>query len=390
MKWMPARWPTGNKKPPNRVVFALAVVDRKDAALRWIGYDTIFGKGVIDDRPSREIARDIVTELRDCVRNARRNQGKIAATLSAGLDSRLLVGIARQEKIKMPLISIDSCLSVGELEIMNPILDYLQMKTRVYGHEANYFQRYARRYWRETGTHSSMHVWFAPAMQDRVHKKRLYMTGLGGSNLLVFGPYNERLMELHGEENLAEAVGIFADGYPKLNDLLTDDFAEHMNVLYRQSVERTLRPFIQSKRGVKDWTLQMRVFNDVSLITTMFRHEFFSFSPFFCNRALDLSLMVDPKIMGDAFYAEMFDFVDPELLRLPSSRDTQNVVYRTVDDAEIIAWMHENLQEGPLVANHYIDKDKLETFVKKARTKSGIQPPLLRTALALDFWQRDQ
>jgi len=368
----------------------VAVIKRRSESecFEWYDYDTVFGKGIIDDRPLSIIAQDIFSRLEECISNSHHfHQKKIAATLSAGLDSRLLVGIANNLGISIPLITIDTCLQVDEYELMKPLLMYLNLDCRNYLWFEGYLEAYAEKYWSEAGFHTNMHAWFAPAVQDRLHKKRWYMAGWGGDNLLRFQHIDERLAQPPALFKENEIIDILSTGSSP-NMLFTTEFSRWVNEKYRECVEQSISPFLESPRGMKDWVLQTRFFNDVLLITTMYRKEFSSFSPFLCSNVLDLLLTLDTQHLGDDIYKALFSCFDSNLLSLPSTRSrlSDDFKRREFNNEPVLDWAYGKLQEGSLLTHAYLDKKKLVAYFETLKSSNRGITPLLRATLALNFW----
>ena len=336
---------------------------------RFYKYDTIFGEGVIDKRPIEEVAEDIVEDLTNCISNSYRYHRKyLGATLSGGRDSRMLVGIAKKQGIEFPMITIDTCGPVDEYDVMKPLLDYWKAKSHNYPYQEGYFQRYAKTTWQNAGFMTNMHTWFAPAMKDRKNLRRLYITGMCVDNMIDDNNYGlKNFIDGSFPMDIDEVVDKIVSGATDVGALLSHEFMEHLTALYRARLKEVVVPFMQSPRGVKDFYIQTRGVNDVLLICHMFRSRFASFSPFLCNNVIDKVLMLDTAHCGEKMYELLFENIDKELSLIPSTRQKEPLPYAKVREFNykpMIDWAYEQLKDGYMMRNHFIDSGKMESYFK--------------------------
>jgi len=317
-------------------------------------------------------------------------RGGVAATLTGGLDSRLLVGISRKKKLDMPFMSTDTCALINDLDVMKPLLDYWQVDCTCYPHQEGYYEKFAEYYLGKAGFLTDMHVWFAPAMQDNVHKNRFYMTGLLGGDFLRTGVFLNSLADkLPSMTNIfvPDLVKVLSNNAGrKFSSFLTDDFTEYLLQEYQKSLHFSIIPFLDSARGVKDWILQTYCVKSVLLITTMYKDLFSSFSPFLHSKVLDIFFTLNIHDLGDDLFHELYECVDSKLLKILSTH-SKEIPYppRQINHEPFLNWAYSRLMTGAMAKEGYIDKLKLEPYFKWLH-KTPYPLSSLGPILQLDFW----
>ncbi|MCL2082324.1 MAG: hypothetical protein FWH04_03685 [Oscillospiraceae bacterium] len=363
----------------------------------FCSYDSVFGKGVVDDRPGQQIAEAIISELRQCISNAyRHHSSSLSATLTAGLDSRLLVGIAQSQGINVPLIVTDTCGSINEYAILQPLIEYLQPAPLLENHPLvdEFYQTYAENCLKESGYSCVLHTWFAPVAEQIAHKKRLWMMGIGGDNLLrFFNDSQKTLPLLFAERNYDSLLEELFTHSDCPDALLHDDFTEMVNNHYKAILEGSLRPFFNTPRGIMDWRLQNRLGNNILYFHVMYRKIFTGFSPFLCGNVLDklFSLPISEAALGPNMYSHLFDRVDPKLLTFPSTRsldqkDMPRITPSKLHNQMTLDWICLKLRDGVMVQKGYIDKDKMDTYFNDLRQRNIWITGWLRSVFAMELW----
>ena len=373
-------------------------VSRRLKRYSRINYDTVYGKGAIDDRPVESIAKDIVAELTSCLSDAELEfHGTFSATISGGMDSRLLLGIAEKAKLAFPLFTADTDTVYNEYALLKPLLAYWNRESSYYPVPPDYFQLYAEKCFSNTDFHCLQHIWFACAAADCKDLRSTFtMTGIGAGELMRLFNDNRRFASL---------IPFFIDGdidglmqqfellYPQdQSGFLNPDFYDSLSVAYHESLRDSLSDFLSKPRGAMDWFIKGQLFNCIVYFFTMYADELSGFSPYLSTNVLDIlfSLPQDGTILGEKLYNALYAQVDPKLLSYPSTRSSSIEKFAQVPklhNHDTLIWIKERLLSGRLAENGILNEERLLAYFEKCDMDKSYQVHRnLKTLLLLNAW----
>ena len=367
---------------PGRV----AILHRSSKIINWYHYDSVLERGILDDRPIRIIAKDLVEKLSTCIENAYTNCGGIGATITGGLDSRLLLGIAQKLGLTPQVFTCENDGGYDEYNMIKPLLAHWGIESRYFPIEdTDYFSMYANHYFRKANYQCLQHIWFAGSALASAENKAVInafgncLTGIGGGELIRFDNGNTRTSELYTHftsksiHSLVENINRISIGY---KNYFSNEFIEAIDEIFSRSLFNSTIPYIDKPRGGADWFLNNRLYNGVLYFFHMFSDDFLGFSPFLTCEVLDILLSLPNNILtNDLLYKVLFDEVDIDLMSYSSTRNIGSGEYYRkpkIHTKETAKYVLGTALNSRLLQLNYLDESKITTYIESMIAKERI------------------
>lgn len=367
-------------------------ISRRNAAWETSDYDPVFGKSIIDNRPIEEFSNLLFNELSECVENAyAANRNCFAATVTGGLDSRLLIGLGLSKGIRPSLIITDNDGGLDENKMIQPLLAHWGLSTASYKLSPDYFVKYADEAIANADCLCFSHVWFMQCAKAIAQNGQAYMDGIGGSNMMRALPLsNITFMGNHLDELKEKAVS--TEGL--LRELIREDYYTEIDTLFVNSLRKSMQPFWGNPRGALDWSLQTRLFNNVVYFFSMFAKEMTGFSPYLSVKVLNrLLTLPQAAAQNGSLYPYLLNRLDPKLLPFPSTRDEAGKAFRMrrkIHNEKTVRWIYERLSQSPLISLGLLNSRGLDQLMEQQKVSGQYVVSYdLRALFTMDLWYRE-
>ena len=328
--------------------------------------DPLFRAGVVDDRPLEDIALDTKNALEKAIVNIYNNaDNEVVFTMTGGRDSRLLLGLAKNNGLKGRAFCVDNDGGFDEVKIARNLNEYLEMPTQYYYNKPNYYLEYMDDCLIKSEFMTTSHVWFEAFKDiDELHNTTVIMGLRGGETIQINNGLQKtsELLSLSGEEKRARILGTLL----KSKQYLKEDVYNAMEEQARKYMKYLLSDYDFNKRGLTDYYLEGICYNNVEYILSMFP-SLNGVSPYTDVSFLDIAYKYPERtdFIDWTFYKKIYDNVDIKLWDIDSTRsDNAKDKYYRERYADSKAVM-EKVFDMFLEDNTIIDKAKTEKILNK-------------------------
>lgn len=351
------------------------------------------------NNPLPQTAQQLHDALRRSISCANTHFKSFAATISSGMDSRLMVGIARSLGIDLPLFCANTDGAVNEAMALRPVLNYWKKSLDYSDLPEDYYIEHVRQLFSQSDYLCLQHVWFAPAAYLPMHAHRHYLMGIGGGELTRFNngaKISKPLVQLFTQRGLKSLVKAVKNiSYP-IPPFVTPEFASYLEEQYSLRLTESLKPFHRNPRGSHAWFLKTRFASCVLYLQSLFEDNFYGFSPYLDSRVLDLLFSSSLPLTVDdgSLLEEIYKLTDPGLLTFTSTRSPEAATRYPnssfLNSEKTFTWIIAQLINGVLADKGLLMRNELEQYLENARQTHNFIPMYsLRALLAMEFWAQE-